>query len=47
MVRWGSGCFTRMADACRAAWDSLVPYGYEDEMGFHYGVPPTRSGRVK
>lgn len=23
----------------RTWWDRLVPFGYEDETGFHYGVP--------
>lgn len=24
-----------------------IPYGYEDERGFHYGVEPTPSGRAE
>lgn len=42
MLRCRPGWFTRWMTALDAAWDSLVPYGYEDEAGFHYGVPPAR-----
>lgn len=27
----------------QALWDYLVPHGYEDEAGFHYGMPPLNS----
>ena len=29
--------FRRLYDGMFAAFDSLIPYGYEDESGFHFG----------
>lgn len=23
----------------KTLWDQLIPFGYEDETGFHYGTP--------
>ncbi len=30
---------SRPAGFWQAWWDRIVPFGYEDETGFHYGVP--------
>jgi hypothetical protein len=35
-----SGSWTRIAGAWHAAINYLVPIGYEDETGFHYGEMP-------
>ena len=35
-----SGVWTRMAVTWHAAVNYLVPIGYEDETGFHYGEMP-------
>ena len=34
----------RMAIAWRRAVNYLVPVGYKDEAGFHYGEPPIAGG---
>jgi hypothetical protein len=38
-------CLTRVVATWHAAIDFLVPIGYEDEWGFHYGEPPGRKNR--
>ena len=35
-----TGWRTRVAVTCHAAVNYLVPIGYEDETGFHYGGMP-------
>jgi len=34
------GSWSRLVAALRAAIHKLVPTGYEDEIGFHYGKRP-------
>lgn len=34
------GLATRIVALWNAALDAIVPLGYEDETGFHYGTPP-------
>lgn len=33
-------CVTRLVDAIQSAWDRLIPVGYQDDAGFHYGAAP-------
>jgi len=35
-------CLTRVVATWHAVINFLVPIGYEDEWGFHYGEPPAR-----
>ncbi len=35
-------CIKRIITTWHAAVDFLVPIGYEDETGFHYGESPAR-----
>ena len=35
----------RLAGWLRSRFE--IPYGYEDERGFHYGIEPAPSGRVE
>ena len=39
------GCFNRVVARWRAAINYLVPIGYEDDSGFHYGQPAARNRR--
>jgi hypothetical protein len=38
------GCFARIVITWRAVINFLVPIGYEDETGFHYGESLARNG---
>jgi hypothetical protein len=33
-------CFAELSANIRAALDAEVPWGYQDENGFHFGVQP-------
>lgn len=35
--------FGRLVEKFHAVMDTLIPYGYEDEAGFHYAEPPPRT----
>jgi len=35
---------THVATLVDAALTAIAPWGYEDETGFHYGTPTSRSG---
>ena len=39
------GRVARRVERWRAALQVLVPAGYEDDTGFHFGVDPTASGQ--
>ncbi len=38
------GCSMRIAVSWNAAVNFIVPMGYEDGSGFHYGTPPVPHG---
>lgn len=40
-----SRCLQRIVAVWQAAINFLVPIGYEDESGFHYGEPPAAKRR--
>jgi len=40
-----SRCLQRIAAVWHAAISFLVPIGYEDKSGFHYGEPPAENSR--
>jgi hypothetical protein len=41
-----SGIWTRVAVTWHTAIDYLVPLGYEDETGFHYGEKPASNAAM-
>lgn len=36
-------CFARVIATLRAVKNRIIPFGYEDESGFHYGAMPDSS----
>jgi hypothetical protein len=40
-------CYTRIVATWHAAVNYLVPIGYEDETGFHYGESLARNGHAE
>jgi hypothetical protein len=36
------GCWRNLAIKWEALVEFIVPLGYQDETGFHYGSPPTQ-----
>jgi hypothetical protein len=33
-------CFARLADVLQTALERIIPFGFQDEAGFHYGAMP-------
>jgi len=40
MLRKWPGCLKRIAVTWDAVMNFVVPLGYQDKNGFHYGAPP-------